>query len=115
MGIAHSLERAVASKGIEAVIKSLKSKNNDEKEKAMLNLVDIYQKFAGSMFEESTYDTVREMIRDKDGKWINYAYGLLDRVDTNVLKMTALNLGFTSSYYGKKIINEKRLEHGCKL
>ncbi len=115
MGIAHSLERAVASKGIEAVIKSLKSKNNDEKEKAMLNLVDIYQKFAGNMFEESTYDTVREMIRDKDGKWINYAYGLLDRVDTNVLKMTALNLGFTSSYYGKKIINEKRLEHGCNV
>ena len=115
MGIAHSLEREVASKGIEAVIKSLKSKNNDEKEKAMLNLVDIYQKFAGNMFEESTYDTVREMIRDKDGKWINYAYNLLDRVDTNVLKMTALNLGFTSSYYGNKVINEKRLEHGCNV
>ncbi len=115
MGMKHNIERKVAAKGIEQVIKSIKDQDIDQKEKAMLNLVDIYQKHAGQMFEESTYDTVREMIKDRDGKWINYAYNMMDRLDTNVIKTTALNLGFTASYYGKKIINEKRVEHGCNV
>lgn len=115
MGIKHNIERKIAAKGIEQVIKSMKNKDIDGKEKAMLNLVDIYQKHAGSMFEESTYDTVRDMIKDRDGKWINYVYDKMDHLDTNVIKMTALNLGFTGSYYGKKIINEKRVEHGCNV
>ena len=115
MGIKHNIERKIAAKGIEQVIKSMKDKDIDGKEKAMLNLVDIYQKHAGSMFEESTYDTVRDMIKDRDGKWINYVYDKMDHLDTNVIKMTALNLGFTGSYYGKKIINEKRVEHGCNV
>ena len=115
MGIKHNIERKIAAKGIEQVIKSIKDKDIDEKENAMLNLVDIYQKHAGNMFNESTYDTVREMIKDRDGKWINYVYDKMDHLDTNVIKMTALNLGFTGAYYGKKIINEKRVEHGCNV
>ncbi len=115
MGIKHNIERKIAAKGIEQVIKSIKDKDIEEKEKAMLNLVDIYQKHAGNMFDESIYDTVREMIKDKDGKWINYVYDKMDRLDTNVIKMTALNLGFTAAYYGKKIINEKRVEYGCNV
>ena len=115
MGIKHNIERKIAAKGIEQVIKSIKDKDIEEKEKAMLNLVDIYQKHAGNMFDESIYDTVREMIKDKDGKWINYVHDKMDRLDTNVIKMTALNLGFTAAYYGKKIINEKRVEYGCNV
>ena len=115
MGMKHSMERKIAAVGIEQVIKSMKSKDADGREKAMLNLVDIYQKYAGGMFDESVYDTVRSMISDKDGKWINYVYDKMDYLDTNVIKMTALNLGFTGAYYGKKIINEKREEHGCNV
>ncbi|MEG0250792.1 MAG: radical SAM protein [Peptostreptococcus sp.] len=115
MGIAHNVERKIAAKGIEKVIESMKEKDIEGREKAMLSLVDIYQKHAGDMFGEPTYDTVREMIKDRDGKWINYVYEMMDNLDTNVIKMTALNLGFTGAYYGKKIINEKRAEHGCNV
>ncbi len=115
MGIKHNIERKIAAKGIEQVIKSAKDKNIDEKEAAMLNLVDIFQKHAGNMFDESIYDIVRKMIKDRDGKWINYVYDKIDSLDTNVIKMTALNLGFTGAYYGKKIINEKRKEYACNV
>ncbi|WP_437131214.1 radical SAM protein [Peptostreptococcus russellii] len=115
MGIAHKVERKIAAKGIEKVVESVKKKDTEGREKAMLSLVDIYQKHAGDMFAEETYDIVREMIKDRDGKWINYVYDMMDNLDTNVIKMTALNLGFTGAYYGKKIINEKRVEHGCNV
>lgn len=115
MGIAHKVERKIAAKGIEKVVESVKKKDTEGRENAMLSLVDIYQKHAGDMFAEETYDIVREMIKDRDGKWINYVYDMMDNLDTNVIKMTALNLGFTGAYYGKKIINEKRVEHGCNV
>lgn len=115
MGLVHNVERKVASKGIESVIKNLKANDIDGREKAMLNLVDIYQKFAKNLFEQKTYDKVREMIKDRDGKWINYVYNMMDKLDVNVMKMTALNLGFTAAYYGKKVINEKRKEHNCNI
>ncbi|MBC2576373.1 radical SAM protein [Peptostreptococcus canis] len=115
MGLVHNVERKVASKGIESVIKNLKANDIDGRENAMLNLVDIYQKFAKNLFEQKTYDKVREMIKDRDGKWINYVYNMMDKLDVNVMKMTALNLGFTAAYYGKKVINEKRKEHNCNI
>ena len=40
---------------------------------------------------------------------------LLDELDPNVAKMTALNLGFEAAFYGTKTIRKMRQVHHCNI
>ena len=113
VGIKHAATR----KGFEiAIDKVLKYANKKEdREENLLKLVDISEKFMGNTFSKGAYQSARELIKQPDGKWMKYANRLLDEIDPNVAKMTALNLGFESAFYGTKKINEMREIHGCNV
>ena len=111
MSITHKLGRTMVSKGIDGVLHYVKK----EREKGLLNLVDIVEKIAGDMFQEKSYEGARALIREKDGKWMQYVNRLLDETDPHVLKMHALNLGYEAAYYGTKTIREKRKELQCNV
>ena len=85
-----------------------------DREKNLLNLVDVTQKIAGNMFLPESYDGARELIRE-NGKWMQYVNRLLDELHPNVLKMTALNLGYQSAYLGTKTIRESREKYQCNV
>lgn len=113
VGIKHAATR----KGFEiAIDKVLKYANKKEdREENLLKLVDISEKFMGDTFSKGAYQSARELIKQPDGKWMKYANRLLDEINPNVAKMTALNLGFESAFYGTKKINEMREVHGCNV
>ena len=85
-----------------------------DREKNLLNLVDVTQKIAGNMFLPESYDGARELIRE-NGKWMQYVNRLLDELHPNVLKMTALNLGYQSAYLGTKTIRESIEKYQCNV
>ncbi|MEA4891257.1 MAG: radical SAM protein [Peptococcaceae bacterium] len=109
----HKIERAMVGKGIEKVIGYV-NKGQDRGE-SLLQLVNLTEKIAGDLFKPESYQATRELIREKDGKWIGYVNRLLDEVDPNVLRMTALNLGYEAAYYGTKTIRKKRKEYQCNV
>ena len=111
MSVTHKLGRTMVSKGIDGVLHYVKK----EREQGLLNLVDIVEKIAGDMFQEKSYQGARYLIRDKDGKWMQYVNRLLDETDPHVLKMHALNLGYEAAYYGTKTIRQKRKELQCNV
>ncbi len=110
---AHRIERAMIGKGIEKVIAY--TSDPKERKKNLLQLVEVAEKIAGDQFQPQSYAAVRELITEEDGKWMNYVDRILDEVSPNVLRMTALNLGFEAAYYGTKVIRRKRLEHQCPI
>lgn len=109
--ITHSIERKAFSKAIDIALKKL----NKDREKGLLEIVDLSEKFMGNEFRKVAYDGAREIIKNPDHKWMRYVNRLLDELDPHVAKMTALNLGFEAAFYGTKTIRKMREVHNCNI
>ena len=97
------VERAAAGAAIDGVLKYVN--HGDDRTKALLNLTDFVQKFTGNMFAEKTFDNIRTMLQNPDNKWVQYVNRGLDELDPQVIKMTALNLGFQAAFVWIKSVS----------
>lgn len=111
MIMGDKIERALVGKGIDGVLHYV----NKDRDKNMLKLVDLTERIAGDMFQDKTYESAREMIQNKDSKWMKYVNTLLDETHPNVAKMTAWNLGYQAAFVGTKRIREMREQHQCNI
>ncbi len=107
----HKAERAAFSAAVDLALKSLQK----DREKGLLQIVDLTQKFMGDNFSEKSYDAARAMIKDPDSKWMKYIDKALAEIDPNVAKVTALNLGFEAAFHGTKTIRKMRELHQCNI
>lgn len=98
--ITHKAERAAFSKGIDAVLKHI----NKDRENALLQIVDLSEKFMQNTFPKEAYEGARKLITEPDSKWMNYVNKALDELHPNVVKMNALNLGYEAAFHGTKTI-----------
>lgn len=92
----NTVTRSVASAAIDGVLKYI----DKEEEKDLLNLVNLSEKLMGNKFKKSTFDAVRNLVKDDDSKWMKFADNILDDIDSNVIKMHLLNFGYQSAFYG---------------
>ena len=105
-------ERQAFSLAIDATLKSL----NKDREKGLLNIVNLAQKFMGSNFRSEKHTKAqRKMIQNPDSKWMRYVNRLLDETDPHVAKMTALNLGYQAAFAGTKKIRKMREIENCNI
>lgn len=107
----HTVQRKAFSAAIDVALKRI----NKDRQKGLLELVDLAQKFMGNNFSEAAYDNVRKMINDPDNKWMKFVNRMLDELHPNVAKMTALNLGFEAAFYGTTQIRKNREKYNCNI
>lgn len=112
--VKHKVERAAFGAAIDGILKYV-NKDEEDREKAFLKLVDLSEKFMGNTFSKESYDAARRMIREPDSKWMQYVNRILNEVDPHVIKMSALDYGFEAAFCGKKEINEMRIKHQCNI
>ena len=43
-----------------------------DREKGLLELVDLTEKYMGDNFQKENYEAARKMIQDPDNKWVKY-------------------------------------------
>lgn len=111
MSLTHKVSRKAFGTAIDGVLKYV----NKDREKNLLNLVDLSEKLMGDTFDEKAYEAARRMIQEPDSKWMKYVNHLLDEIHPNVVKMTALNLGYEAAFCGTKKIREMRKVHNCNI
>ena len=109
--LVETVERKAFGVAVDATLKNL----NKDREKALLQIVDLTEKFMGNNFSKEAYDGARAMIKNPDHKWMRYVNRLLDETDPHVAKMTALNLGFQAAFLGTKTIRKMREVHNCNI
>ena len=109
--LAGAVERKAFSVAIDATLKSLRK----DREKGLLQIVDLAEKFMGNNFSKESYEGARKMIQNPDHKWMRYVNRLLDETDPHVAKMTALNLGYQAAFCGTKTIRKMREVHNCNI
>ena len=109
--LTHKAARAAFGKAIDLTLKHVEK----DREKGLLQLVDLTEKFMGDNFPSESYEGARNLIRDPESKWMQYVNRALDEIDPNVIKQTALNLGFEAAFHGTKTIRAMRETHQCNI
>lgn len=97
-----------------AIDKTLNHVNKD-RERGLLELVDITEKFMGNTFSDSSYEGARELVKNPDSKWMQYINRMMDELHPTVIKKTALNLGFEAALHGTKTIRKMREINQCNI
>lgn len=109
--LAQAVERKAFSAAIDAAIKSL----NKDREKGLLQIVDLTEKFMGNNFSRESYEGARKIIKNPNHKWMHYMNRMMNKTDPHEAKMTALNLGLQAAFYGTKTIRKMREVHNCNI
>ena len=66
--LTHKATRAAFGKAIELTLKHVEK----DREKGLLQLVDLTEKFMGDNFPSESYEGARNLIRDPESKWMQY-------------------------------------------
>ena len=109
--LTHKAARAAFGGAIDLAMRKM----DKNREKGLLDLVDLTERFMGDNFQKSSYEGARKMIQDPDSKWMSYVNRALDEIDPHVIKQTALNLGFEAAFHGTKTIRSMREVHQCNI
>ena len=109
--LTHKAARAAYGTAIDAVLKHVKK----DREKGLLELVDLTEKYMGDNFQKENYEATRKMIQDPDNKWVKFVNHMIDELDPYVIRQTALNLGYEAAFYGTKTIREMRKKYDCNI
>lgn len=110
MDVKHAATRAAFGAAIDGTLKYV----NKDREKNLLTLVDLSEKFLGDTFRPAVFEGARELIAG-NGKWMQYVNRALDELDPNVVKMNALNLGFEAGFSGFKKTRKAPEKYGCQI
>lgn len=113
-GLKNTATRAAFGAAIDGVLRYV-NKNEEDREKAFLKLVDLSEKFLGDTFSPETFESARELVHDTDGKWMRFINTALNELDPHVIKMNALNLGYQAGFYGFKKTQALQEELDCNV
>ena len=109
--LSHTMQRKAFSAAIDVALKRL----NKDREKGLLQIIDLAQRFMGDNFKPEAYEGARKIVQNPDHKWMKFVNTMLDELDPNVAKMTALNLGFEAFFRGTKMIRKNREIYHCNI
>lgn len=107
----HTAARATAAKIIDVLVNNIEK----DREKEMLKLIDLMEKYMSGEKLDIDYGKVKDMTCNKDCALNQYLNRLLDELDPNVVKTTALNFGFEAMLHGTKTIRKMRTVHNCNI
>jgi len=113
--LGHAAERKAIGAMIDGLVKSLKKKDNDERIKAELKIVELAQKFYGKAFTPDRVAAVKNAIQNPDSRWMTFINKTIDEIDPNFAKMTLLNLGYEAFLRGTKTIRANREKYNCNI
>lgn len=109
--LGHIAARTTASKIIDVLVNNIEK----DREKEMLKLIDLMEKYMSGEKLDIDYGKVKDMTCNKDCALNQYLNRLLDELDPNVVKTTVLNFGFEAMLHGTKKIRKMRTVHNCNI
>lgn len=111
----QNITHAAQRKAVEKLIDSALSKVKKDREDSFLKMVNLAEIFLDASVSKEQFDSIRNMIKDPDNRWMNYIDRAIRETDPHVAKMTALNLGFEAAFRGTKMIRKNREKYGCNI
>ena len=107
----EKIQRASAAKVLDGIYAYIK-KNPTEN---IVKLIDFSQKLMGGAFPEKNFDAFRTAIQDKENIWNNFADGIINECDPEVIKKILLALGLGAGVNGTKAVRKNREKYHCNI
>ena len=109
--LTHKMQRAALGKTVDLVL----SHAEKDPAKTVGQIVDLSKQFYGDSFSDETYAHAKQTLTDPDSKWSKLINCMLNQLDPNVARTTALNLGYEAFFRGTKTIRENRVKYQCNV
>ena len=109
--LTHKMQRAALGKTVDLVL----SHAEKDPAKTVGQIVDLSKQFYGDSFSEETYAHAKQTLTDPNSKWSKLINCMLNQLDPNVARTTALNLGYEAFFRGTKTIRENRVKYHCNI
>ena len=109
--LTHKMQRAALGKTVDLVL----SHAEKDPAKTVGQIVDLSKQFYGDSFSEETYVHAKQTLTDPNSKWSKLINCVLNQLDPNVARTTALNLGYEAFFRGTKTIRENRVKYQCNI
>ena len=109
--LTHKMQRAALGKTVDLVL----SHAEKDPAKTVGQIVDLSKQFYGDSFSEETYTHAKQTLTDPNSKWSKLINCMLNQLDPNVARTTALNLGYEAFFRGTKTIRENRVKYQCNI
>ena len=113
--IVHAAQRAAFGAAIDATIHAVRGKGTEKMTENALKLIDLGEPLLKDRYPAEAFDAARELVRDPNGKWMQFAYRAINEIDPNVLKMNVLNLVFEGMLSGYNQVCELREKYDCNM
>ena len=109
--LTHKMQRAALGKTVDLVL----SHAEKDPAKTVGQIVDLSKQFYGDSFSDETYAHAKQTLTDPNSKWSKLINCMLNQLDPNVARTTALNLGYEAFFRGTKTIRENRVKYQCNI
>ena len=109
--LSHKVQRTAVGTMVDVALAHARK----DRQKAFAEMVDVAKQFYGDSFSEETYEHARAVLTDADSKWSKLINCMLNQLDPNVARTTALNLGYEAFFRGTKTIRENRVKYQCNI
>ncbi|SEA34160.1 Radical SAM superfamily enzyme, MoaA/NifB/PqqE/SkfB family [Lachnospiraceae bacterium NK3A20] len=109
--LGHAAERKLFEVAIDAAFNHV----DKDREKAMIQFIDLMQKILGNTWQPEAFDALRGIYENPDSKWCRFTNDLFDNIDHKQLKNAALNLGYEAAFRGYKNTQANAKKYGCNI
>lgn len=109
--LGHAAERKLFEVAVNAAFNHI----DKDREKAMIQFINLMQKVLGSTWQPEAFDALRGIYEDPNSKWCKFTNDLFDNVDHKQLLSAALNLGYEAGFRGYKTTQEMGKKYGVNI
>lgn len=109
---AHAAERKAFEKVLENFIQ--KGKTADAASAAQ-DLVDMAEKIQGSVWKKESFEVLRMIAGQPDGKWAHYVQRILDETDPYILRNFLTNAVYEGGFRGYQQAQKNAEKYGCNI
>ena len=110
--ITHAAERKAFETMLDTIIKKSQTQDVGELFESLVNMV---QKIHGSVWSPETFDTLRKISEDPNGKWAHYVQRLLRECDPYILKTFLTNAAYEGGFRGYQQAQKNAEKYGCNI
>lgn len=109
--LTHKMERKMVGMLVDNILKGMEK----DRQKELLKLVDMAEKFYGSDYKKEDYNRYRNYIINPNNKIMKTINSFLDTCNPNVVKVTIMNFVYESLFRGTQEIRKNREKYGCNI
>lgn len=111
MKLVYNIQKA----GMSIVVDRLLKYIDRDPQANIVKLADRIEPIFSKIFPPENFKRIKEIAKDKDNVWTQFALGIIKDIDHSVIKQMLISFGIDAGYYGTKAVRANREKYKCNI